>query len=190
MSYKTILITLFLWSIALKPLAQDTLLFEHLPVLNGRVNYNGTIHPGTYPLEEARKRITRWYHDQYKKTVNDNDTLTIIDNAGSVIIHGYFTAKWKIPLFSKYTDVANNTKVRVFHQVNLQFLNNECFYKITDFRLYVYKTKNVLRPFSAYLDLPIERLTDKTSEQKAEKFGNEVDKKVKNLITSLKDFLK
>ena len=190
MFYKTIPIILFLWSIALKPLAQDTLLFEHLPVLNGRVNYNGTIHPGTYPLEEARKRIALWYRDQYKKTVDDSDTLTIIDNTDSLIIHGYFTAKWKMPLFSKYNDVRNNTKVRVFHQVNLQLRNDEYFYEITDFRLYVYKPKNVLRPFSDFLNIPIERLTDKTSEQKAEKFGNEVDKKVKNLITSLEHFLK
>jgi hypothetical protein len=188
MFYKTPLTAIFTWILVLKTVAQDTLLFEHLPVLNGKVNYHGSIHAGNYSHEQLRNRVTRWYHDEYKKKMNDSDTLLNMDS--SIVIRGHFYAKWKMPVFSKYEDVENNTKVKVSHQVNLRLVNNECFYEIDNFRLYVYKPKNILRPFSEFLNIPIENLTDKTSKQKAEKFCDEVDNKIKKLIASLEHFLK
>jgi hypothetical protein len=185
MYYKTTFIVVYLLCAVLRPSAQDTLLFGHLPAHNGKVNYHGSLTLNTQSAEEARIKIMHWYNDHYKKLVHGSDTLINKNGIGDIILSGHFLVNWKVPIFSKYLDVRNNRKVNVFHKVNLSFRNNECFYEITDFTVSVDKPRNVLRPFAEFLDIPIESLTEKTSAQKAEKFSAEVDKKVKKIIDSM-----
>jgi hypothetical protein len=185
MYYRTTFIAVYLLCAVLKSSAQDTLLFGHLPVHNGKVNYRGSLNLNTHSVEEARIKIMHWYNDQYTKLVLGSDTSINKDGIDDIILKGHFLVKWKVPIFSRYLDVKNNRKVNVFHQVNLSFHNNECFYEITNFSLSVDKPKTVLRPFAEFLDIPIEFLTEKTSVQKAEQFSAEVDKKVKKIISSM-----
>ena len=96
-----------------------------------------------------------------------------------------------MPAFTtKYDGADNNTTVNVWNDLRVRVVNGDCIYELTGFRVEVYKSKGVLNHWSDYLDVPLENIDRKTSEEKAKKFSEEVDKKVKKIISSLEKSLK
>ena len=157
--------------------AQDEeMLFDVLPMNEGRVTYSEVVAVEGIDKDKLFARASKWFAEAYKSA---EDVIQFSDKeAGEIMGRGFFTTHWSAVFYSA-------TEVDIWYETTIQFKEGRYRYVLTDFRI---KYDTAISGSVLETDLPIEEW-NVNRENNMKKFLPKIDEHVQSMIASMKEAL-